>query len=120
MNIGRAEEYKREHGLLGEEAGAKEAMLMPIDSIFSEVNRVLLSYQKKNNRNIGNVILTGGGAVLKGLLPLAKERLETDVALGDPFAKTETPAFLSDVLKEVGPEFAVSVGLALRKLQENS
>ena len=92
-------------------------MRLPLDRILSEVNRVFLSYERKHNRNISRVILTGGGAVLKGLLPLAKEKLETDVVLGDPFAKTDAPAFLEDILKQVGPEFSVAVGLALRKLQ---
>jgi hypothetical protein len=32
--------------------------------------------------------------------------------------KTEAPAFMRPVLEEIGPEFAVAVGLALRKLEE--
>jgi type IV pilus assembly protein PilM len=120
MDVKRAEEYKRTEGLAGSDPEANEAINRSLDHIFSEVNRVLLSYQKKYNRNIGSIILTGGGSVLKGLLPLAQERLETDVELGNPFRKTEAPAFLEDVLREVGPEFSVAVGLALRKLQEVS
>ena len=77
-----------------------------------------MNYQKRYNKNIERIVLTGGGAVLKGLLPFATERLEIDAELADPFSKIETPAFLEDVLKEIGPEFAVAVGLATRKLQE--
>ena len=62
-------------------------------------------------------MLTGGGATLKGLLPLAQKKFEREVLLADPFKKTRSPAFLEEVLKEAGPEFAVAVGLALRKLQ---
>ncbi len=120
MSIEQAEKQKRTDGLLGSDPSVREAMLIPLGHIFSEVNRVLLSYGHKNNRNIGRLVLTGGGSVLKGLLPLAKEKLETDVILGDPFAKTDAPAFLEDVLQQVGPEFSVAVGLALRKLQEVS
>ena len=120
MSIAQAEEYKRENGLVGEDPLAKEAILIPLEHIFSEANRVILSYERKHNRNIGQIVLTGGGAVLKGFLPLAEEKLETDVVLGNPFAKTEAPAFLENVLKQVGPEFSVAVGLALRKLQESS
>lgn len=117
LSVERAEEEKRLAGLETDDASAKEALRLPLDRILSEVNRVFLSYERKHNRNISRVILTGGGAVLKGLLPLAKEKLETDVVLGDPFAKTDAPAFLEDILKQVGPEFSVAVGLALRKLQ---
>lgn len=120
MTTVRAEELKRTEGLLGEGADnkAQQAILLVLDDILSEANRVLLSYQKRYGKNVGKTVLTGGGAVLKGLLPLAKKHLETEVELSDPFAKIETPAFLSDVLKEVGPEFSVAVGLAFRKLQE--
>lgn len=41
-----------------------------------------------------------------------------EVTLADPFQKVQSPAFLEEVLKNAGPEFAVAVGLALRKLQE--
>ncbi len=120
LDVGHAEEYKRREGLVGEDPAAREAMNVPLDRIFSEINRVLVSYERKHNRNISKVVSTGGGSVLKGFLPLAKEKLETEVVLGDPFAKVETPAFLGEVLRQVGPEFSVAVGLALRNLQESS
>ena len=37
--------------------------------------------------------------------------------IGHPFNKVEAPAFLDKVLLAMGPEFAVALGLALRKLQ---
>ena len=36
----------------------------------------------------------------------------------DPFGKLETPAFLADEFAEAGPEFAVAIGAALRRLSE--
>jgi len=124
ISITRAEELKRKSGVDGEldsnidATNYKEIVSLGLDRIFAETNKVLLQYQQKNNKNIGSVILTGGGAVIKGLLPLAKKNLETDVSLSDPFSKVDSPAFFEGVLKEIGPEFAVAVGLALRKLQE--
>jgi len=116
----RAEEVKRVQGLTKEHdvQNVNKIALLTLDYIFSEVNRVLLNYQMKNNKNVPKVILTGGGSVMKGMLDLAKKHLETDVVLGDPFSKIDTPAFLDDVLKEAGPEFTVAVGIALRKLNE--
>lgn len=119
--VTKAEELKRSRGLL-EVEDAKEDIksiaLLTLDYIFSDANRVLLNYQKKYRKNVGRAILTGGGSVMKGVAGLAKERLETEVALGDPFSRVDTPAFLEGVLGEVGPEFSVAVGLALRKLQD--
>ncbi len=56
--------------------------------------------------------------MLHGLENIAREKVKIEVVLGDPFSKAESPAFLEEILKETGPEFAVSVGLALRKLSE--
>ena len=38
----------------------------------------------------------------------------------NPFKQTLTPAFLDEVLQEVGPEFTVAVGIAFRALQEGA
>ena len=65
---------------------------------------------------INKVILTGGGALLKGILPLASRNFETEVVHGNAFDKVEAPAVVEPLLKDSGPEFAVALGLALRKL----
>ncbi len=57
---------------------------------------------------------------MKGFLELARKRLETEVVLGDPFSKTEAPAFLEPVLKNAGPEFAVAIGAAFSKARRNA
>jgi type IV pilus assembly protein PilM len=120
VSVIEAEKLKREVGLIGaiDRPQIKESILLTLEYIFSESNRVLLNYQRKYNRSVSKVLFTGGGAVLNGLLEEAGGRFNTEVIITDPFAKTQTPAFLEGVLKEVGPEFAVAVGVALRKLQE--
>jgi len=123
-NFDRAERVKREQGLLVREGGdseqdsqVKEALLSTLGRIFSDVNRVLLSYEKKYGRNVGRVVLTGGGAGLLGLPEYAGSLVSVDVERSDPFDKIQTPAFLKDVLQEVGPEFSVAVGVALRRMR---
>lgn len=125
ISIAKAEELKRDFGInqnpLEENSNTinlKEIITRNLDHIFMEANKVLLQYQQKYNKNIGSVILTGGSATMKGLLSFAKNSFDADVSLSNPFSKVESPAFFEDVLKEVGPGFAVAVGLALRKLQE--
>ena len=112
---------KREEGLLekmgAENMVAKTARLI-MEGIFVEVNRFLLEYEKKQNTAISRVYLSGGGALLKGFFPFAKENLNTEVVYGNPFAKVETPAFLETILKDIGPSFSVALGVALRRLQE--
>lgn len=115
-----AEYLKREKGLIGETNGIalKNVASFTLNYIFTEADRFILTYQKKYNKDVNKVILVGGGSALKGVVPFAKEILETEVIAGDPFSKVVAPAFLEQVLKETGPEFAVAVGVALRKLQE--
>lgn len=120
MSVEKAEIVKREQGISGshENRPLKDVMALTLDYIFSEANRVLLTYEKKTNKNVGQVVLVGGGAALKGLADFAQNSFETEVVPGDPFAKVQTPAFLEEVLKSTGPEFVVAVGVAIRKLQE--
>jgi type IV pilus assembly protein PilM len=112
----KSERVKRERGLIdssvysmSENDRIKEALLSTLSRVFSEVNRVLLSYGQRYNKNVASVILTGGGASLPGIADIAKSSLNAQVSIADPFARTEAPAFLSKVLKEIGPGFSVSL-----------
>ncbi len=121
VTVARAEEMKRAEGLIeNAQAGNRvaETARLIAESIFSEVDRVILDYEKKQHKVVSTVFLSGGGALLKGMLPFAKKNLEIEIISGDPFAKVETPAFLEKTLKEIGPSFSVAVGVALRRLQE--
>ena len=120
ISITDAEYLKRDKGLLGEVNGVKiqDIITLTLNYIFSESNRVILAYQKKYNKNVSKVVLVGGGSALKGVVDIARTNFQTEVLAGDPFSKVVAPAFLEKVLKETGPEFAVAMGVALRRLQE--
>ena len=119
VSFGEAEKMKKEFGLFGNPAEKSLADIIKVhlDYIFSETNNVLLGYEKKNNRTISKVIFTGGGADMKGLQEVAVNNFQAEVEIGRPFSKVGAPAFLEKVLLTMGPEFAVALGLALRKLQ---
>ena len=68
-----AERVKRERGLVhsntyspDENDKIKTSLLSTLTRVFSEVNRVLLSYGQRYNKNVSRVILAGGGASLRG------------------------------------------------------
>ncbi len=115
-----AEYLKREKGLLGDINGIalKDVASFTLNYIFSEASHVVMAYQKKYNKNVAKIVLVGGGSALKGVVDVAKNIFQTEVVAGDPFAKVVAPAFLEKVLRDTGPEFAVAVGIALRRLQE--
>lgn len=114
-----AEKMKKESGILGNgvEKSLPDIIKVHLDYIFSETNNALLGYEKRYNRTISKVIFTGGGSLLKGLNEVAVNNFRAEIELGHPFSKVNAPAFLDKVLKTMGPEFAVALGLALRKLQ---
>ncbi len=115
----KAEEIKKESGLFTSQAEPSLADIVKvhIDYIFSEINNVLLGYEKKYNRTISKVVFTGGGSLLKGLTEVAASNFRAEIEVGHPFSKVGAPDFLRKVLEVTGPEFGVALGLALRKLQ---
>jgi type IV pilus assembly protein PilM len=119
ISFSEAEKMKKEYGLYGNpnEKSLADSIKTHIDYIFSETNNVLLGYEKKYNRTISKVILTGGGSLLKGLKEVAENNFKAEVEVGSPFSKVVAPAFLDKVLETSGPLFSVALGLALRKLQ---
>ncbi len=114
-----AEKMKKDFGLFGNptEKSLADIIKVHTDYIFSETNNALSGYEKKYNRTISKVIFTGGASLLKGLSEVAINNFKAEIEIGHPFDKVGAPQFLDKVLQSVGPEFAVALGLALRKLQ---
>lgn len=121
IEMDKAEVMKRQLGLLDttpDGVSVSKIIALTLDFLFTEANRVIFTYEKKYNKNVSKVLLVGGGSSLKGLEPLAQKSFQTEAQGGNPFSKVITPAFLDEVLKQTGPQFAVALGLALRRLQE--
>lgn len=119
VSIDQAETLKKEHGFGGPDAPyERKSVELVFAHIFEEARRVMGKYETANQKSIASVVLTGGGGVTKELQAYAKQFFSRDVQLADPFSRTQAPAFMRPVLTEIGPEFAVAVGLALRKLEE--
>ena len=120
ISVAEAEQLKREAGLSPKSVNGKnvnDIISLTLDNIFGEAKRVLINYQKRYNKTVSKIILTGGGVLLKGLPAVATKNFEAEVMLGDPFSKVDTPAFLGSTLQENGPEFAVAIGLALKAMR---
>jgi type IV pilus assembly protein PilM len=133
LTVVQAEERKRKYGLSGEgpaqapgaslpsgQAGAdiKKSFEFSLAPMISELTRTISSWETRNGQTLSALVLTGGGATLRGLKEFMQSKVSTEIRLADPFGKTQAPAFLEAILKDAGPEFSVAVGLALRRLQE--
>lgn len=117
-----AEELKRQVGLYSPEndTRAQKALISILEKGFREIHIVISRYKEEEQSEITKVILTGSGALLKGLDRYAKDMLGVEVILADPFSKLSYPAFLEDTLKDAGPTFAVAIGAALRGVANKS
>lgn len=122
--IASAEDRKRKAGLTMPSnidplaAAAHQSFELTLSPLMAEISHTLASFEARINEPVSAVVFTGGGATLKGFREFATAKLSVEVRIADPFNKTEAPAFLSEILKQIGPEFSVAVGLALRRLQE--
>ncbi|MDR3547774.1 MAG: type IV pilus assembly protein PilM [Candidatus Pacebacteria bacterium] len=119
FKLSKAEELKKEHGFISANAVYdRQTIELVYSHIFEEAKRVLTQYEAVHTTAVSSIVLTGGGGVTKQLGEYAKQFFSMEVHVADPFARTQAPAFMRPVLAEIGPEFAVAVGLALRKLEE--
>lgn len=114
----KAEAIKKETGMHTSDdyPEAKKVINTSVEYIFSEINSVLLDYEKEYHRSIGVMYLAGGGVKLPGFLEAAQNEFQFPVSFVEPFDKTKYPEFLQNILHETGPEFAVAVGVALKQL----
>lgn len=120
IDFNRAEKLKQDIGYSSrpEHKEIRNVMEPILDHIFSEGARVISEYRSRSGRQVKKAWLSGGGSMLNGLVDLSIAKLGIEVGKGQPFKKTVYPSFLEDVLKEVGPTFAVALGAAMRALEE--
>lgn len=119
VNFEIAENIKKTHGLdiSPDYPNTVDVIKVHLADIFQEINATMLAYEKRYNKNIGKIIFTGGGSMLRGFTDYAKDSFSAEIVMANPFAKVDTPIFLSEVLRLTGPEFSAAIGLALKKMQ---
>ena len=114
ISVAEAEGKKRS----GVAQDGAQTVSVVVARIFSEAREVFTHYESRAGRALQSVFLSGGGALLSGITEEAEKRFGVPVAIVDPMARLAAPAFLAPLLARAGPEFAVAVGVALRRLEE--
>lgn len=117
INVQRAEELKKQRGLMGTGGEYELSTLMSpyLDVILSEAKRVRTNYEGTYQGKIERVILSGGGGNLKGIEAYASKEFGLPVIKADPSQKIIYPPNVAPLVSEIGAPFAVSFGLALRE-----
>jgi len=113
-----AERVKRgEHveGVNKAEAGQK--IQMASEEIAGEIARSLDLYRSTAYmEEINEVVISGGGALIKGFPEMLAETLAIEVRRAEPFHNIKVPNKLMGMVEDFGCMGAVAVGLAIRRL----
>jgi type IV pilus assembly protein PilM len=119
IDIERAEQFKRDFGLATNDSAAVQVpktIEFVLSSILNEIRFVLNLYRSQNQQPVEKIVLSGGSAFLLNLPAYLEKNLQMKTFIGDPWARTVYPLDLKPVLQEIGPRFAVSIGLAMREI----
>lgn len=116
----RAEQFKRDFGLSQSTAAGggqiPKRIEFMVSSIITEIKYVLNLYQNQGSETIEKIILAGGSAWLPNITQYLSQTLGVKVFIGDPWARVMYPVELKPVLQQLGPRFAVAVGLGIREI----
>ena len=107
--------------------GVESRPIQPIietvsDILALEVKKTMDFYRataEEGGASIQKILVAGGGSKLPGLAEYLARRFEIPVEIFDPFRQIEVDSrkFDPDYMREVIPEMAVAVGLALRGVE---
>lgn len=119
VDMERAEQFKRDVGIGGSTGASSQiprAIEFVITSIVNEIRYVFNLYRNQGEKPIEKIILAGGSAFLTNLPDYLSRMLSMKVFIGDPWARTIYPVDLKPALDEIGPRFAVAIGLGMREI----
>ena len=121
LNFQEAEKAKVNQGIENAESGNPifTAINSLLENLGQEIEKTLDFYGEMNKETIEveKIILCGGGANLKGLIPYLEKRLGKVVELGNPWVNLKIKNNLPIINKENAVRYCTVVGLALRGLE---
>jgi len=91
-------------------------ILQPIVNEIKYSINMYAGQRESEGTTVEKIILTGGSSLLPNLSDYFTKLLNISTYLGDPWARVIYPVELKPVLDEIGPRFAVAVGLAMRDI----
>ncbi len=118
IDLERAEQFKRDFGISTGQSVSQipKTIEFVISSIINEIRFVLNLYRNQGRAPVEKIILAGGSSFLLNLPEYLEKTLSLKTFIGDPWARVVYPVDLQPVLQEIGPRFAVSIGLGMREI----
>lgn len=114
LAVNQAEEYKRAYGLDKTQFEGKlfTAMEPVLSGLVGDIKKVIASYLSSYpDRKIDRLILSGGGAYLRGLVPELTTQTGFEVGIGNAFEELK----VSENIRNLGAVYAVAIGLATQE-----
>lgn len=109
-----AEQMKMDlaQGTVSEVPKAVEELFLPIVNEITYAMDLHAQSGMEGSR-VEKIVLTGGSAHLPGLDTFLTQQLNMRTVVGDPWARIRTHGAMRGVLDELGPRYAVAVGLGM-------
>lgn len=114
LSVEQAEEKKMAVGLAADSAQLGQVTEVATEKLTQQARQLLQLYQRKVGRSVPKTVLIGGGANLRGIAPFWAQAVGHTVTVGNPWKGLAFPQALESRLLELGPFYAVAVGLAQR------
>lgn len=116
-----AEQMKHDLGAVGGTAApALPKLAEPlVANIVSELRYVVNLYTSQQgwSGTVEKIVLTGGSSLFPKIADSISSALGIKTHIGDPWARVVYPEDLRQILDQIGPRFAVGVGLAMRDIE---
>jgi type IV pilus assembly protein PilM len=120
FSLQQAEEYKKDYGLSDKNFGGKISVAIQsvLSSIVAELKKAITFYSDRyrNESPIGQLILTGGTALLPDISTYFAQNIGLETVIGNPWALLNVQGVPREI-ESRGCEFAVSIGLALKEYE---
>jgi len=117
IEVKRAEELKRQKGLLGT-GGEYELSTLTVpllDAILNETEKARGTFEREQGIKLERVILAGGGVNLLGIEKYFEQQLNLPAVIGNPFSKVEYSSQIEPLVKSLSPSLAVAIGLGIKE-----
>lgn len=90
-----------------------------LEPLLTEIRYSVSLYHRQQGevKQVDKIVLTGGSSRLPNLSTYLSKTVNMNTYIGDPWARVATHDDLQGVLDDIGPRFAVSVGLAMRDFE---
>ena len=112
-----AEELKKQNGITMMDSNSQIAnVLNPLLAIITKsIQNITDIYFGKTNKKIEKLIIYGGASKMPGFAEYLRSALAIEVTIGNPFSRVVYDEKIKPLIGEIGHEFTVATGLALKE-----